>query len=73
MIFSRKDATLEDVRPLQIHGSMYFDIVYRYREPADSRAENARIGAEMIYPNAQPGDVVMVEKVANTVMRVERL
>ncbi len=73
MIFSRRDATLESVRLLEIHGSPYCDIVYRYREPQDARSEQARVGAEMIYPNAQPGDVVMVEKIANTVMKVEKL
>ena len=73
MFFSRKDATLLDIRALSIHGSLYYDILYAYNEEMDPKTQSARIGGEMIYPNAQPGDKVMVERVANVVMRVEKL
>lgn len=73
MIFSRKEATLLEIHGLAIHGSPYYDILYAYTAELDPQPQEARIGAEMIYPNAQPGDRVMVERVANVVMRVEKL
>ena len=73
MLFSRKDAVLEQLSAVQIHGAPFYDIVYRYAEPPDSRAEQARVPGELIYPNAQAGDRVFIEKIANTVMRVEKL
>jgi len=73
MFFSRKEATLLEIRALAIHGSPYYDILYAYAEEFDPKPQAARIGGEMIYPNAQPGDRVMVERVANVVTRVEKL
>jgi hypothetical protein len=73
MFFSRKEATLLEIRELLIHGSPYYDILYAYAEELDPKPQAARIGAEMIYPNAQPGDRVFVERVANVVTRVEKL
>jgi len=73
MFFSRKEATLLDIRGFQVHGSPYYDIRYTYAEELDPQTHTARIGGEMIYPNAQPGDRVLVEKAANVVLRVEKL
>jgi hypothetical protein len=73
MIFSRKEATLLEIHALAIHGSPYFDILYAYNEELDPKTHDARIGAEMIYPNARPGDRVFIERVANVVTRVEKL
>jgi len=73
VFFSRKEATLLEIRGLLIHGSPFYDILYAYAEELDPKPQAARIGAEMIYPNAQPGDRVFVERVANVVTRVEKL
>lgn len=73
MFFSRKEATLLEIHALAIHGSPYYDILYAYTEELDPQPQGARIGGEMIYPGAQPGDRVLVERVANVVMRVEKL
>ena len=73
MFFSRKEATLLEIHALAIHGSPYYDILYAYTYELDPKPQAARIGGEMIYPNAQPGDRVLVEKVANVVLRVEKL
>ena len=73
MLYSKKEAILKDLRGLTIHGMQFFDIVYEYTEQLDPRPEHARIGGEMIYPNAQPGDRVFVERIANVVTRVEKL
>ncbi len=64
---------LQQLRAIEIHGAAFYDIVFRAVEPAGVQPETARIGGEMIYPNAQAGDRIMVEKIANVVTRVEKL
>jgi hypothetical protein len=73
VLFSRKEAILHELRALRIHGALFYDIVYTYADQLDPRRESARISDQMIYPNAQEGDRVFVEKIANVVMRVEKL
>ena len=73
MLFSRKEAILQELRAIRIHGTPFYDIVYTYTEQLDPRPESARISEQLIYPNAQAGDRVLIEKIANTVMRVEKL
>ena len=72
VLFSRKEAILQELRALEIHGLRFYDILFSASEPG-APAESARIGAEMIYANPRAGDRVMIEKVANVVMRVDKL
>ena len=72
VLFSRKDAVLSDLRAIEIHGLRFYDILYSAGEPG-AAPESARIGAEMIYANPRAGDRVMIERVANVVMRVDKL
>lgn len=73
MLYSRKEAILETVRRVQIHGIDFYDIIYLYQEELDARPQLARVPGEMIYSGVQTGDRVMIERIANTVMRVEKL
>ena len=73
MLYSRKEATIKYLRALNIHGLPFFDVYYKYTEPLDAPTQLARVQGEMVYPTIQPGDRVLVEKVANTVMRIEKL
>ena len=73
VLFSRKEAILEQLRGIEIHGAAFYDIVFTAVEPAGAPTESARIGGEMMYPNAQVGDRIVVEKIANVVARVEKL
>ncbi len=73
MLFSRKEAILQQLRAIEIHGAVFYDVVFNVIEPADAPPESARIGGEMMYPDAQVGDRIVVEKVANVVARVEKL
>lgn len=73
MLYSKKEAVIEYLRALSIHGLPFFDVYYRYTEPPDARPEQARVQGEMVSPGLVAGDRVLVEKVAHTVMRVEKL
>jgi signal peptidase I len=73
VLFSRKEAVLVELRAIEIHGAAFYDIVFTVTEMAGARPESARIGGEMMYPNARVGDRILVEKVANVVARVEKM
>lgn len=73
MLYSRKEALLQNIRRIQIHGIDFYDIIYLYQQELDARPETARVPGEMIYSGAQAGDRVLIERIANTVMRVEKL
>lgn len=73
VLFSRKEAILEDLRAIEIHGARFYDILFCLAETPDAPPESGRIGAEMIYANPRAGDRVMIEQVANVVLRVDKL
>jgi hypothetical protein len=73
VLFSRKEALLQDLRAIEIHGSRFYDLLFTPTEPPGAPAESARIGAEMIYASPRAGDHVMIEKIANVVTRVDKL
>lgn len=73
MLYSKKAAVIERLSVLSIHGLPFFDVYYKYTEEPDAPTELARVQGEMVYPDIQVGHRVLVEKVANTVMRIEKL
>lgn len=73
VFFARKEAVLQQLRPIEIHGLRFYDIVFTCTEPPGAQPEIARVGGEMLYPDARPGDRILVEKIANVVSRVQKL
>jgi hypothetical protein len=65
----KKAAVLEQLQLLDIHGTYYYDLVYRHLD--DNAPRRARIGREDIYNNPQPGDQVQVHYLMNVVTSVE--
>jgi predicted alpha/beta superfamily hydrolase len=65
-----KDATLQQVQMVDIHGTVYCDVVYTH--DGEQQMHTARIGKEDIYADPQPGDAVRVSYVMNVVTRVQR-
>jgi hypothetical protein len=67
----KRDATLREVRLVDIHGTRFFDIVYTHDvEPELMRS--ARIGVEEAYPNPQPGDAINVSYLMNVATGIVR-
>lgn len=65
-----KEAQLLEVRFLDVHGTIYCDLVYAHA--GDQQPRQARIGKEDVYADPQPGDLVKVRYVMNVVTGVER-
>ena len=72
MIMSgKKDATLHDVRLVDIHGTRFYDIAYTH-EAEPGAARSARIGVEDAYHNPQPGDAISVSYLMNVATSIAR-
>jgi hypothetical protein len=65
-----KESVLVQIQLVDIHGTRYYDIVYRHKD--DQQSRSARIGADDIYENPQPGDTVHVVYVMNVVTGMQR-
>ena len=66
-----KDATLQTVRLIDIHGTLFYDIEYSHDdEPGLPRA--ARVGLESAYAEPRPGDRIRVSYLMNVVTALAR-
>lgn len=65
-----RDGVLQEVFPVSIHGTVFYDLVYTHAGEAQPR--RARVGAESVYADPQPGDPVRVSYLMNVATSVER-
>lgn len=65
-----KDAVIQQIHMINIHGTYYYDIVYAHTD--DNKPRSARIGKDDIYADPQPGDAVRVTYVMNVVTGMQR-
>jgi hypothetical protein len=70
IISGTRDAVIETVRPIDIHGTVYYDLVYRHE--GETQPRQARLGAESLYNGLAPGDTVRVSYLMNVATSVER-
>jgi hypothetical protein len=72
MIISGKhDATLQELRLVDIHGTRFYDIGYAH-DDAPATIRTARIGVEDAYPDPQVGDPISVSYLMNVVTGIAR-
>ncbi|NJK81741.1 MAG: hypothetical protein HC893_10620 [Chloroflexaceae bacterium] len=69
MISGAKDATLTQVRLVDIHGTLYYDLTYTHAD--DTTPRSARVGKDDIYPDPHPGDSVRIRYVMNVVTEIQ--
>ena len=60
------DATLQELRIVDIHGTRFYDLVYSH-DDAPAKIRTARIGVEDAYPDPQVGDAISVSYLMNVV------
>ena len=63
-------ATLHAVQPFELHGVRYYQFQY---QGADGRLLQARLSADMAYPDPQPGDEVEVHAILGVVDGLTRV
>ena len=73
MLYARKEAVIERLQAVSIHGLPFYDVYFRYTDKPDLPTRFARVQGEMMPPGIQVGDRVLVESIENTVMRIDKL
>jgi len=68
-MLGEQEALVMDVRPFELHGVTYQDVAIAYR---DRSVEQARLGPEGVPDGLQPGEQVLVTKVANIIIPLRR-
>ena len=72
MLKGSRDAVLHRMQPVSIHGSLFYDLHYRFVDEPDSQMRVARIGGEAIAPALEEGDHVRLDFLVGVVTAVHR-
>ena len=67
----KRDATLLVVRPVDIHGTRFYDLEYAH-DDASTATRVARVGVESVYGDPRPGDKISVSYLMNVVTGITR-
>lgn len=70
-MFGRQPGKLLDVRAVDIHGALFYDLDFAL-DAAPLQPRTSRIGRESVYPSPQPGDVVTLHLVMGQITKVEK-
>ncbi|NTU80315.1 MAG: hypothetical protein HGA45_13225 [Chloroflexales bacterium] len=70
IVSGTRDAVLDGVQPVSIHGTILYDLAYTHLGEGQQR--RARLGAESVYADPRPGDAVRVSYLMNVATAVER-
>jgi hypothetical protein len=70
IVSGARDAVIEAVRPVDIHGTVYYDLVYRHE--GEDQPRQARLGVESLYSGIAPGDAVRVSYLMNVATAIVR-
>lgn len=65
-----REAVLNEVQAVSIHGTLFYDLVYTHA--GETQPRRARVGAESIYAEPRPGDAVLVAYLMNVATGVSR-
>jgi hypothetical protein len=71
IISGKKEATLQQVRLIDIHGTRFYDIAYTH-DDTPAQVRSARIGVEEAYADPQPGDAITVSYLMNVPTGIAR-
>jgi hypothetical protein len=68
-VLGEQDALVLEVRPFDLHGMTYFDVRVAFR---DRSVHEARLGAESVPHDLQPGEQVLAMTAANMIVSLRR-
>ena len=69
IVLGERQGTVRDVRLLEVHGARYADVTVGY---PDGVLESARLGAESIPEDLEPGEQVWVSRAVNMIVAIRR-
>jgi hypothetical protein len=68
-MLGEEEGVVLEVAPFDLHGVRYYDLAVGF---GDRSVQQARLGAESVPDDLQPGDHVLATRVANMVVSVRR-
>jgi hypothetical protein len=68
-VLGEEEALVMDVRPWDVHGVGYVDVVVAYK---DRSTETARLGPESVPVDLRAGERVMVSRAVNMIVAIRR-
>ena len=71
-MFGRQPGTLLDVRAVDIHGALFYDVTFAL-DASPQQAQTSRLGRESCYDNPQPGDKVSLHLVMGQLTKIEKI
>jgi hypothetical protein len=73
MLKGSREAVLQRLQPISIHGQLSYDLHYTFADEPDGPPRVARVGPEAVSPGLQPGDRVMLDFIVGAVTAVHRM
>jgi hypothetical protein len=71
MLIGTHDATLQQTQRVDLHGTYFYDLSFEHLD-TPGQIRRARVSAESIYSDPQPGDAVRISYLMGVVTNVER-
>jgi hypothetical protein len=72
MLKGSRDAIVQRLRPITIHGQLSYDLLYTFVDEDDAQLHVARLGPEAIARGVQAGDRVRLDFLVGVVTAVHR-
>jgi len=72
MLKGSRDALLQRLQPISIHGQLSYDVHYTFLDEPDSQSRVARVGPETLEAGLQVGDRIRLEFLVGVVTAVHR-
>jgi hypothetical protein len=73
MLKGSRDAVLQRLQPISIHGQLSYDVHYTFADEPDGQPRVARVGPEALDRGLQEGDRVRLDFLVGVVTAVRRL
>ena len=73
MLKGTRNAILKRLQPLSVHGQVSWDVSFADVEDPDGQLHVARLGAEALAPNLEPGDRIQVDYLVGVPVRISRV
>ena len=73
MLKGSREAILNRLQPISIHGQLSYDVHYRFADEPDDQVRVARVGGEALDRGLQDGDRVRLDFLVGVVTAVHKI
>ena len=73
MLHGSREAVLRKVQPISVHGQISWDVYFVNADDPDGQVSVARVGPETVLHLLEPGDHILLDYAAGSVIGVRRL